>query len=145
MRHGGEPWAWAIFPEPLEPSPDLVRLRTAELEWIELLASRLAENGVPSLVHTLPKPDAVAHERSLESPELARGRHHLFVKPSDVETAVRVDREVLEELVPETNGLQDANEFDLDICPSCGASWPRNLSECPSCGLAFDLGDSKSS
>lgn len=143
-----EPWARAIFPERLErlePSPDLWLLRAAELDWIELLAARLAENGVPSLVHTLPTPDATAHEESLESPELAYRQHYLFVRPGDGETASRVDRQVLEERVPESDGLRPASELDLDTCPSCGASWPRDLAECPSCGLAFSLGDSEGS
>ena len=112
-------------------------MRRADLEWIELLASRLAEAGVPSLVSTFPTPEASAHEGSLDSPERATGQHYLFVRYSDGSTARKVDRQVLLERVPEMDGVPDAARCDLDTCPLCGARWPRDVAECPSCALAF--------
>lgn len=129
--------------QPLEPSPELVVLRTTGVRWAHELMSRLAERGIRA--RAMP---AGALERTvLEAPYASFGHgwsYDVQVRPEDLAAAREVDHELYAEEVPDDHSLRPPHDPSSGVCPACGSTWSTSQDECPSCGLSFrgyDQGD----
>jgi len=116
----------------LPPLEALVELRNAEVRWIEGLAERLAEEGIPSRVE-LPDQD----DRRVQGRGMGAVRCTLYVRGEDAEAAARVDAEFARTQVPDLPAEVVESSADGESCPGCGAAVAPDAQECPECGLAF--------
>ena len=116
-------------PEELPPASELVRLRVEHPTWIEVLAERLAEAGIPSRV------ELVASDRP--ATRGAPAPCALFVRAEDVERARGIDTELLRTQVPDLPDDVSPEWREAEACPACGAALEAEASECAGCGLAF--------
>lgn len=121
----------AVFeaPEDLPPAAALAQLRVEHPTWIEMLAERLADAGIPSRVELL----------SADRPA-GRGAPApcaLFVRPEDLERARAIDLELLRTQLPDLPDHVSAEWSEAEACPACGTALEAEASECSGCGLAF--------
>jgi predicted amidophosphoribosyltransferase len=116
-------------PAELPPAAALAQLRVEHPTWIELLAERLAEAGIPSRVELLTT-DRPAR-RGAPAPCA------LFVRPEDLERARGIDAELLRAQLPDLPDGVDAGWSEAEACPACGTALDAEASECAGCGLAF--------
>jgi hypothetical protein len=107
------------------PGEELQLLRSAELSWTHLLAERLQEAEIPHEV----KP--VGERRATDS------QWAVYVREVDLERAREVDREVLQEVMPDVPEDFDPSTHDTSQCPACGEPVGEGASECAGCGLAL--------
>jgi predicted amidophosphoribosyltransferase len=112
----------------LPPAAELVRLRVEHPTWIETLAERLAEAGIPSRV------ELFAGDRPA-----TRGAAPcaLFVRPEDAERAGAIDAELLRAQIPDLPEGVGSAWREAEACPACGSALDPDASECAGCGLAF--------
>ena len=118
--------------EALPPLDSLAALRNAEVSWIDGLAHALAEEGIPSRVE-LPPQDT----RSIQGRGMGAVRCTLYVRPSDVAEAARIDAEFARTQVPDLPEASSAALAETDTCPGCDTPVAADAVECPECGLAF--------
>ncbi len=123
--------------EPTEISSEHVFLRTAPVSWIRRLSEDLDEAGIGHLIRP---------------PESGRDPI-VYVLPSDLAAAARVDRARYAIEVPEVGageGLPrtprtpvrrsptrapSSDDHDLKLCPSCGGEYQLWVEKCADCGV----------
>jgi predicted amidophosphoribosyltransferase len=113
----------------LPPTAQLVRVRVEHPSWIETLAVRLAEQGIPSRV------ELVASDRP--ATRGAPAPCALFVRPEDAERARAIDAELLRSQLPDLPEDVSSEWSEAEACPACGAALEPEAAECAGCGLAF--------
>lgn len=133
----GPSGAWRSESPGLEPSPDLVGVRTGDLGWVRSLAARLAQAGIRSFTSIVADPSFSSQQ--LDGRNFHHdGRYHLFVRPEDLEASEEMDREMLAEQFVEAEALGGLPALGTEVCPACGAHLPEGAKECASCELRFD-------
>lgn len=113
----------------LPPTAELVRLRVEHPTWLESLAERLGEAGIPSRVELL------ATERA--ATRGAPAPCALFVRREDAERARAIDAELLRAQLPDLPEDASPEWREAEACPACGTPIEAEASECRECGLAF--------
>lgn len=120
----------------LDPSPDLVLVRSGELSWVRSLAARLDGKGIRSFTSIVPDP-SLAPEHLGTRNFHHDGTYHLFVGPEDLEAGREVDHAFLLEQLGDPDGLGGFSTQESGACPACGSFLPEDAEECPSCELRF--------
>lgn len=111
---------------------DAVRLRAAPPVWIGRLSEDLDDAGI----------------RHWVSPPEWRRDPSLFVLPSDLEAALRIDQERYAMEMPDVRGEEPrpqrtarpsrrgpSDQLDLKVCPSCGGEYQLWAEKCADCGV----------
>ena len=108
---------------------ELLLLRSATFDWVNALATRLDEEGVPHRVA------AIGERRSTD------GVWGVFVPKEELEFAQEIDREVMLELFPDLPENFEGQSTDAGHCPACQEPVTEGASSCASCGLALLEGE----
>jgi ketosteroid isomerase-like protein len=100
-----------------------VPIRTEELEWIESLRERFAQDGIPSRIEALSS---------------GRGyiRYRILVAKGAARRAFALDHALLRErLGDDGTELADIDIPPVGTCPLCGSEAAPGSPQCPHCGL----------
>lgn len=111
---------------PLSQDPEVALLYTGDLVWAEELKQHCEAQGIPGWI---------------EEMALSKGFYQLYVPRREFRRACRIDREILQERVPEADGLVEIPP--AGICPFCREPLPTGALECPGCGLVLAVADDK--
>lgn len=113
-----------------ESERELLLLRSATFDWVNALAAKLEEEGVPHQVV------AIGERRA------ADGLWGVFVPKQELELAKEIDREVMLELFPDLpDDYQGVTAADAGRCPACQEPVTEGAATCASCGLALLEGE----
>ena len=104
----------------LPPLEELVRVRVESPVWIQSLADRLAQEGIPSRVELLDGDGPVARRHGAPCA--------IYVQSDDAERARQL---------PDLPESADTGWSETEGCPACGAAVEAHATECPDCGLGF--------
>lgn len=104
---------------------ELALLRSANLDWVQLLVERLEQAEIS------------CHVASVGEKCVRNGTWAVYVRPADVPRALEVDAAVLREVVPDVPEDFDPAALDTGRCPACEEPVLEGASECASCGLAL--------
>jgi ketosteroid isomerase-like protein len=110
---------------PLSQDPEVTVLYTGGLLWAEELKKRCEAQGIPGWIE----------EEPMGSGEVYR----LYVPRRNFKRAHDIDRQYLQEEVPEVAGLAEVPP--PGICPFCHQRLPAGALECPGCGLVLAVPD----
>jgi hypothetical protein len=103
----------------------LLLVRSATFDWINALAAKLQEEGVPHRV------EAIGERRATD------GLWGVFVPKEELELAKEIDREVMLELFPDLPDDYDGTGQDAGRCPACHEPVAEGATTCAGCGLAL--------
>ena len=111
-----------------EKEDDLILLRSGDLHWIDALAERLQQKGIP-------------FQLDIDETEY-NSYHHthrvdLYVSPDFLEQAKEIDTAFYFEQVPDAHPEQIQISEDTSHCPACGYFLDTGTPICPDCGLEF--------
>jgi hypothetical protein len=106
---------------PLSQDPEIAMLYAGHLIWAEELKKRCEAQGIPAWL------------------EEWGGRSRLYVPRRELKRAREIDREYLQEEVPEAAGLVEIPP--AGVCPFCNKGLPPGALECPGCGLVLAVSD----
>jgi hypothetical protein len=112
-----------------EREPELLLVRSATFDWVNVLAAKLEEEGVPHRV------EAIGERRATD------GVWGVFVPKQELELAKEIDREVMLELFPDLPDDFEGVSQDPGRCPACQEPVTEGSATCASCGLALLEGD----
>ena len=109
---------------PLSQDPEVTVLYAGNLLWAEELKKRCEAQGIPGWI---------------EEPVGASPAYSLYVPRRNYKRAREIDREYLQEEVPEVAGLAEVPP--PGVCPFCNKRLPAGALECPGCGLVLAVSD----
>jgi hypothetical protein len=112
-----------------EAGRELLLLRSATFDWVNALAAKLEEEGVPHRVQ------AIGERRATD------GVWGVFVPKEELELAKEIDREVMHELFPDLPEDFEGVGSDSGRCPACQEPVTEGAATCASCGLALLEGE----
>lgn len=119
----------------MPPIAELTCIRASSVGWAQELSRRLAAEGISHRVEVATDDE---EDGSVRQPG-ANLPFGVYVLAADVEAAAAVDKEFMQQQIPDLLDLdtETGGELDAECCPACGASTKGASKECPDCGLAL--------
>jgi len=112
----------------LPAASELILIRAEGPAWVDVLATALRAEGIPSRV------EIIDPERHGARSGLSGTACGLFVREADLARAREIDAQVEREQIPDLPAAGTAEEA-AGGCPACGHPVASTDPECPDCGL----------
>jgi len=113
---------------------EFAHLDTLSPQGARELAGRLEERGVELSLSPRPLPGI---ETAPPRVPVRRGRVFAYVRRQDLETAQRLQSELIRESLPDLPDGFDPDRLAPEQCPACGSLLSDLGAECTECGLAL--------